>query len=239
MRPSVAGPKELRERPEGYRALLRQMIESQAYREISAANLFGHSLKFVDDLALKREIVHDLEEEIEHYQATVSLYRDAGFGDVAEAIRDRLGRVPYPESWLELSVAQFLYDRAGKFHLREYRECSYLPYAKAVTRILEEEEQHEDFGAKFLQRFCADPSGRPKAQALFDRWLGVALLSFGRPGTAGNAAAIESGLKGRDSGEVMKEFLEDIKPTMRACGLAFPPREAVGVELPPDVAWRL
>ena len=94
-------------------------------------------------------------------------------------------------------------------------------------------------GARFLQRFCAEAGGRPKAQALFDRWLGIALLSFGRPGTAGNASAIEAGLKGRDSGEVMKEFLEDIKPTMRACGLAFPPREAVGVELPPDVAWRL
>jgi ring-1,2-phenylacetyl-CoA epoxidase subunit PaaA len=235
----VATPKELPAQPEEYRALLKQMIESQAYREISAANLLGHSLKFVEDLALKREIVHDLEEEIEHYQATVSLYRDAGFGDVAGAIRDRLGRVPYPASWLELSVAQFLYDRAGKFHLREYRKCSYLPYAKAVTRILEEEEQHEDFGAQFLRRFCDEPSRRAQAQALFDRWLGIALLSFGRPGTAGNAVAIRAGLKGRDSGEVMNEFLEDLKPTMRACGLAFPPPETLGVELPPDVAWRL
>ena len=225
--------------PAEYRATLKQMIESQAYREISAANLLGHSLKFVRDLELKKEIAHDLEEELEHYEAASRLHREAGFGDVGEAIRDRLDRVPYPGSWLELAVAQFLYDRAGKFHLREYRDCSYAPYARSVSKILEEEEEHESFGEKFLAAFCAEASQRPRAQELFNKWLPVALLSFGRPGTPGNAFAIEVGLKKRDSGEVMKEFLEDIKPTMRACGLVFPPPETTGIELPGDAAWAL
>jgi len=33
----------------------------------------------------------------------------------------------------------------------------------------------------------------------------------------------------------MKEYVEDIKPTMRAIGLKFPPPEQIGLELPSDI----
>jgi hypothetical protein len=43
------------------------------------------------------------------------------------------------------------------------------------------------------------------------------------------------GLKSRDSGEVMQDFLNQLKPAMRACGLKFPPRERIDVELPEKI----
>jgi ring-1,2-phenylacetyl-CoA epoxidase subunit PaaA len=213
-----------------YRALVCQMLESQAYREMMAANVLGHSLKYVLDLRDKQSVAHDLIEELEHYESTVELYRELTGSDIGAVIAPKLSRVPYPESWMELAMAQFLYDRAGEFHLREYRNCSYQPYAKAVTKILEEEQEHEGFGEKVIRQFCASPANRPAAQKLFAKWLAVALLSFGRPGTEGNRKAIEMGLKTRDSGAVMQDFLDDIKPTMRACGLKFPPMAEIGIE---------
>ncbi|HZI93022.1 MAG TPA: ferritin-like fold-containing protein [Patescibacteria group bacterium] len=213
-----------------YRALVCQMLESQAYREMMAANLLGHSLKHVPDLHNKKSVAHDLIEELEHYESTVDLYRELTGGDIGDVIGPKLARVPYPESWMELAMAQFLYDRAGEFHLREYRSCSYAPYAKAVTKILEEEEEHEGFGETVIRQFCSDAANRPAAQKLLDKWLPVALLSFGRPGTDGNRKAIEMGLKTRDSGEVMQAFLDDIKPTMRQCGLRFPKAAEMGIE---------
>jgi len=213
-----------------YRALVCQMLESQAYREMMAANLLGHSLKHVPDLRNKQSVAHDLIEELEHYESTVELYQELTGRDIGEVIGEKLSRVPYPESWMELAMAQFLYDRAGEFHLREYKNCSFAPYAKAVTKILEEEEEHEGFGETVITQFCAEPSNRAAAQKLLDKWLPVALLSFGRPGTDGNRKAIEMGLKTRDSGEVMQDFLDDIKPTMRACGLRFPASGSMGIE---------
>src|SRR5262249_4899283 len=106
-----------------YKALVCQMLESQAYREMMAANLLGHSLKHVPDLENKKSVAHDLVEELEHYESTVELYRELTGRDIGEVIGPKLARVPYPESWMELAMAQFLYDRAGEFHLREYRSC--------------------------------------------------------------------------------------------------------------------
>jgi hypothetical protein len=65
------------------------------------------------------------------------------------------------------------------------------------------------------------------------------MLSFGRPSTDGNRYAIEVGLKKRDSGEVMQDFLDDIKPAVVACGLTFPKPEAIGLEAPPGLVWSL
>ncbi|MHB1845366.1 MAG: ferritin-like fold-containing protein [Deltaproteobacteria bacterium] len=214
-----------------YRAMLLQLIESQAYRELMAAQLFGHALKHVPGMKNKMMIAEHLVEELEHYECTVFLYEGLG-GDVEEAIKPKLARVPYAESWEELAMVQFLYDQAGFWHLREYEKCSYVPYRKIIGKILEEEAGHEGFGEKMLRGWCVEPRNRARAQELFDKWLPIALLSFGRPNSAGSRAALEMGLKSRDSGPVMQDFLNQLKPAMRACGLRFPPRERIDVELP-------
>jgi (2Fe-2S) ferredoxin/1,2-phenylacetyl-CoA epoxidase catalytic subunit len=214
-----------------YRAMVKQLLESQAYRELQAANLLGHALKFVPSLGYKQSIAEDLEEELEHFAEVARLYDDVAGGDVAAVVADRLSRVPYPESWPELAMVQFLYDRAGEVHLREYVGCSYVPYREIVTKILEEEEGHESFGEDVLRELSKDPARHGELQRLFEKWLPVALLSFGRPGTAGNRYAVEVGLKTRDSSAVMQQFLDDIKATMRECKLVFPAEDRVGVEL--------
>jgi hypothetical protein len=58
------------------------------------------------------------------------------------------------------------------------------------------------------------------------------MLSFGRPESAGNRYAIGVGLKKRDSGEVMRDFVDDIKGCMRACGLNFKPVEQWNLDVP-------
>ena len=68
-------------------------------------------------------------------------------------------------------------------------------------------------------------------------WLRIGLLSFGRPGTEGNRFAIEQGIKKRDSGECMKDFIDDIRPAVRDAGLLFPEPAALRMELPADIDW--
>ncbi len=222
-----------------YRHIVKQFLESQAYREWTAAELMGHCVKFAPDLRLRKLIADECTEELEHYESVVQLYRKEFKRDVTEIVKERLGQnpniVPMPQSWLETVMSLFLNDRAGGKHLAEYKDCSYRPYSEIVGKILEEEAGHEGFGEWALKKLVSDDDSRAEAQRLFDKWLTISMRSFGRPYTEGNKYAVEHGLKRRQSDEVMNEYVEDIKPTMRTVGLKFPPPETIGLELPKDI----
>jgi 1,2-phenylacetyl-CoA epoxidase catalytic subunit len=146
--------------------------------------------------------------------------------------------VPFAESWFELAMAQFLYDRGGFWQLKEYEECSYEPYREVVRKIVKEEAGHQDLGEKIVVEQCQSGRFDDVKQPLFEKWLRLGMLSFGRPGTPGNKYAIEQGLKKRDSGECMKDFVNDIRPAVVAAGLRFPDPASLRMELPPDIDWR-
>jgi 1,2-phenylacetyl-CoA epoxidase catalytic subunit len=221
-----------------YRAMLVQMMESQAYRELAAAHLFGYGLRFVPDKWLRFMVWH-IGEESEHYEAVAKMYRAFTGEDVEARVRLRLlGRpVPFAESWIELAMAQFLYDRGGFWQLKEYEECSFVPYRDVVKKIVKEEAGHQSLGEKIVVEQCQTGLYDRNKQALFEKWLRLGLLSFGRPGTPGNRYAIEHGLKKRDSGACMRDFVDDIRPAVHAAGLSFPPPESLHMELPPDIDW--
>ena len=48
----------------------------------------------------------------------------------------------------------------------------------------------------------------------------------------GTRPAISVGLRKRDPGPVMQDFIDDIKPAVVACGLQFPPLEKIGIVAP-------
>ncbi|PYQ16160.1 MAG: hypothetical protein DMF80_06040 [Acidobacteria bacterium] len=221
-----------------YRRMVVQMMESQAYRELAAAHMFGYGLRFVPDKWMKFMVWH-IQEETEHYQAVSKMYRDFTKEEVEPRVRERLADkpVPFAESWFELAMAQFLYDRGGFWQLKEYEECSFVPYRGVIQKIVKEEAGHQDLGEKIVVELCRSGDHEDVKQALFQKWLRIGLLSFGRPGTPGNRFAIEHGLKKRDSGECMKDFIEDIRPSVRDAGLRFPRPASLKMELPDDIDW--
>jgi 1,2-phenylacetyl-CoA epoxidase catalytic subunit len=221
-----------------YRQMVVQLMESQAYRELAAAHMFGYGLRFVPDKWLRFMVWH-IREEAEHYEAVAKMYREFTGEEVEPVVRKRLlGKpVPMAESWMELAMAQFLYDRGGFWQLKEYEECSFVPYRGVIQKIVKEEEGHQGLGEKIVVDYCRSGQHDDVKQALFEKWLRIGLLSFGRPGTGGNRFAIEQGLKKRDSGECMKDFVADIRPAVKAAGLSFPDPARLQLELPGDIAW--
>ena len=221
-----------------YRALIVQLMESQAYRELAAAHMFGYGLRFVPDRWLKFMVWH-IREEAEHYQAVADMYRKFTGGEVEGKARERLAGkpVPFAESWFELAMAQFLYDRGGFWQLKEYEECSFAPYREVIQKIVKEEAGHQGLGEKIVVELCQSGQHDDVKQELFEKWLRLGLLSFGRPGTEGNRYAIEQGVKKRDSAACMKDFIDDIRPAVRAAGLRFPEPSALRMELPSDIDW--
>lgn len=221
-----------------YRALVVQLMESQAYRELAAAHMFGYGLRFVPDKWLKFMVWH-IREEAEHYEAVAAMYRSFTGTEVEPVVKRRLADkpIPFAESWMELAMAQFLYDRGGFWQLKEYEECSFVPYRAVIQKIVKEEAGHQSLGEKIVVEQCRSGDFDDVKQPLFEKWLRIGLLSFGRPATAGNRFAIEQGIKKRDSGECMKDFIADIRPAVRDAGLRFPEPAALRMELPADVDW--
>jgi 1,2-phenylacetyl-CoA epoxidase catalytic subunit len=214
-----------------YVGTLVQLMESQAYRELAAARLFGFGLTLVPELRWLKFISFHIQEEIEHYDNVARMYRELTGESVEPAVNERLRRRPiaHPRSWYELGMAQFLYDRGGYWQLREYEECTYQPYRRVVVKILREEKGHQSLGERLVVELTRSGRFEDVKQACFDQWLHEGLLSFGRPDTEGSRYAISVGIKRRDPGRVMQDFLDDIKPAVKACKLAFPPLESIGI----------
>ena len=227
--------------PPRYLETLEQMMKSQAYRELAAALLFGDGLKHVPSLKWLKFMTWHIREEMQHYELVVKMYKDFAGESVEPWVHERLAGKPLPmsQSWLELGMAQFLYDRGGFWQLKEYEECSFVPYRDVVREIVAEERGHQELGEKIVVDLCQEPRHDAVKQPLFEKWLRIGLLSFGRPGTEGNRYAQSVGLKKRDSGDVMRDFVEDIKPAVRASGLRFPDPAALDMELPPGLDWSL
>jgi len=221
--------------------MLVQMMQSQAYRELAAAQMFGFGLQFVPELKWLKFMSWHIREEMEHYEAVAKMYERLIGASVEPVVNGRLAERPiaFAGSWLELAMAQFLYDRGGFWQLREYEQCAFLPYRETIGKILEEEAGHQGLGERIVVELCRSGAHEDVKQKWFAKWLRLGLLSFGRPGTDGNAYAVQVGLKKHDSGEVMQLFIDDIKPAVKACGLTFPTPAEMGLEMPPGIDFDL
>ncbi|MBI4509875.1 MAG: phenylacetate-CoA oxygenase subunit PaaI [Deltaproteobacteria bacterium] len=216
--------------------LVRKLLESQGYRELAAAHAFGAGLPLAPTLDDKLLLADEILEELGHFEAAAALHAELECGDLLLAIDGRIRVVPIPSSWLEVAIVRFLFDRAEKFQLREYRSSRFTPLARMVERILPDEESHGAAGEALLRELCCAERGNTAlAQACFLKWLRISLMSFGRPGSARGLRAVALGLKARDSADVMREFLCDLLPTMSACGLRFPPERAIELDLPDGI----
>src|SRR5690349_4581044 len=135
---------------------VKQMMESQAYRELAAAQMFGYGLQFVPSLKWLKFMTWHIREEMEHYEVVVKMYQALVGESVEPIVNQRLSAKPieFAASWFELAMAQFLYDRGGFWQLKEYDQCSFLPYRETIGKIIEEEAGHQGLGERIVVELC-------------------------------------------------------------------------------------
>ena len=229
------------ERPRDERTeIAMSQVESLGLRALGTAHSFAVAIRLAPALAVKKALVEYVWEELRRFESASDLYIELAPGaDLHEAVRERLAEVPAPESWLEVTVVQFLFDRAGAIQLRELAESSDPRVARLASRILEGERMHAFLGGEggnaLRNLLLGDPDRVIAAQRYVERWLAHSLRSFGRPGSPRSRRAIELGLRRRDSAEVVRDYLAELEPIVRTCGLHLPSRAALGLELPPGL----
>jgi 1,2-phenylacetyl-CoA epoxidase catalytic subunit len=219
------------------------LMDKQASREVATAEVFGQCVLFAPTVDDKIRITRFQHEELKHFQLLARIMSELGV-DMDAYVRDRQragARFTGDEAdmqirdWIDATLFNFMIDRAATFQHTEYTRGSYVPLAKANEVILREEEGHKSFGEEVLEQMCQDPATRAEIQRRFRKWFVASMRIFGRAGTPGNQYCLKVGLKTRDSGDVAAAYVESIRPVMARCGLRFPERGDLPLELPPQV----
>ena len=193
--------------PQDYKHLLSQVLRNQAYCEMASANMLGHSLKFIPELYYKIAATQQIGEELERFTQIARIYGELTDGkDLFDDPDPRLFNIPYAENWFELSMVQFLFDRSCEFHLREYMNCTFEPYANLVKALIREDKLNGGFGEKVLKEYCQYSTNRGEAQRIFDQWFPIALENLGYMDPSRELLAIKHGMKSRGVGGCDSRF---------------------------------
>ncbi len=228
----------LEELDEEARGLLRRVLESLGYRQRSAANIRGHGLKLLPDVTSKQALLAELHAHLGAVALAEELHGAAGGEDPYDRFRERMERIPYPTTRMDLSACLALTEKAEAALSRAYVESRVAPLADLAGRVVAAERPFTQGELERFVAFAQEPDNRPRAQECFDRWLLLCLGAFGRPGTAGDARAVSLGLRRVGVAEVVEGFLEDVDGLRTAAGLDWP-RFAVGLELTAEATQRM
>ena len=144
------------------------------------------------------------------------------------------------ECWEDVALFSTVVTPAAVAFLGQYRECSYLPWARVNVRIHKEEHGHLAFGVWASKR-CIEFGGdatREDMQARIPKFMKMGLGFYGRPSGGAQKSQMfdiyyEYGLKVKNPEELQAEYLELLESRLRDVGLEVPS----GVE--PDYDMRL
>jgi 1,2-phenylacetyl-CoA epoxidase catalytic subunit len=220
------------------RAILRSIVEKQAWRQLVAMNMLGHCLKYIPEIETKLLLAAELDTNLRLFRELQRLYRELGWTDIEQAVRERIDSVPYPGTRLEYAIGRHLCELAERTAMRAYVDSASANFAAIARSHLDASWPREEVELGGFAEYCQDAANRPHAQQLLARWLAIALRSFGRPGSRGDARAVALGLRDRHNEQMIREYLKELEPLLRRCGLFLPGAETLGLVLPAPAAAR-
>ncbi len=211
-----------------YRATLIKLLADQARAELVAAHTYSRWVSRAPGPDEKMALAEIAKEETEHWYHALELLRELGVGPEAarrHQTRSRfyaLARLLVPRlTWLDVAMGAFLVDAAAYILVEDFAQSSYAPWARLAQRILKDEEDHPDFGRRFLSRQIEQRGAGPVQRAL-KKWWRVSLNLFGPPVTGNTDLYIRLGLKFRTNEERRQIFCSSLEPQIHALGLGVP-----------------
>jgi len=212
------------------KGLLRRIVERTAYRQLMAANIRGHGLKYLSSVEDKRVVAGDLDASLRAMSGIDSLYVRIGGSELSIAVRDMMEKIPYPYSRLELAVCLALVDRTERLVAESYLESRSQEMAAIARALVETERPGTRMLEAQLADFCSETGNRPTAQQFVNRWLAIAVVAFGRPGSPGDQRAVALGLRSRRVSDMVRRFLDETKPFLESSHLVLPATSSLGLE---------
>lgn len=154
----------------------------QGYREAAAAQLFSAAVPLAPTIDEKQMFARHCLDELEHYEAVSMQYDELGGEDLLGKVKDRLARLPKPESWLEMVIIGLVFDRAVYYQLRAYAMAPDKRIASMAVYVIADEQEHLAASQAALADIAhEDKALAERAGVLLDRWLPIALACFDGP----------------------------------------------------------
>jgi 1,2-phenylacetyl-CoA epoxidase catalytic subunit len=216
-----------------YIKVLLRLLGAHALAEKLTAEGYRRTAASVSDPDLRRIAEKNLAEERKHAALIYGLLAELG---VSEQSADRasivLRRAPsfqapryfaeHAQGELGLLMGSVSLDMTGLIMIGvNYRDSSYAPHARAAELILEEEADHDEFGASAL-RDAVERLGADAVGAALRQWLPWAVNFFGPPGSGFTFDCIRYGLKQKDNDELAGLFLSMLERRLNLIGLEMP-----------------
>ena len=171
------------------------------------------------------------QDELGHAHIAYRLLRDLGV-DVEALVYERDPkdfRHPYAfdvplDSWAEMVVANFFYDRAGFAILDDvYCNSSYGPWKRALVKVEREENFHLRHGEQWVSTMSENPEQKEEIQRAIDWMFLMTLEWFGLPDTMKrHTEQIEYGMKGSTNDELRQTWMSTAVPLCEKHGLEVP-----------------
>jgi len=172
-----------------------------------------------------------IQDELGHAHIAYRLMEDLGF-DKESLIYERDAhsfKYPYAfdvplETWVELAVANALYDRAGFVLLSDvFHSTTFAPWKRALVKVDKEENFHLRHGEIWMKKINASAQGHELLQDAIDWMLPLTIEWFGLPDAMKTQTVqLEYGFKGKSNDQLRQTWMSTAVPFLDSLGLKAP-----------------
>ncbi len=227
---SVKTPEEFLKMPDEYQELAKRLMLVHAEGELTGSDdytqIFYHLAPNAYEL---RVCCERAAEEIDHYVLTAEVLSDIGV-DCSHMLKQNMYERPlYPtdfvrdiRTWMERGMFSLLGETVVLYHMLEFKESSYKPFADIFPRIISEENVHVAHGRRIIEEACKTEDGKAEAQAALDRFWPIALDLFGRSDSKRSPLYIKWGLRKTSNADLRNSFIRKTRKKMQTLGLVCP-----------------
>lgn len=227
---AVSTPDDFHKMPEEYKELATRLMLVHAEGELTGADDYTQIFYHLAPNAYEARVCcKRAAEEIDHYMLTAKVLSDIGV-DCSDMLKQNMYERPYYptdfvrdiRTWMERGMFSLLGETVVLYHMLEFQESSYKPFADIFARIIREENVHVAHGRRIVKEACETAEGRAEAQAALDRFWPIALDLFGRSDSARSPRYVRWGLRKTANTELRERFIRKTRPKLATLGLICP-----------------
>lgn len=172
-----------------------------------------------------------IQDEMGHAHIAYRMLEDLGMSKEQLVYERRAQDFKYPyafdvplETWVELVVANALYDRAGFVLLSDvFKHTTYGPWKRALAKVDKEESFHLRHGEVWMRKINEQSGGHEKLQRAVDWMFPLTVEWFGLPDShKKHTIQIDYGFKGYTNDKLRQIWMSTAVPFLNSLNLEVP-----------------
>jgi ring-1,2-phenylacetyl-CoA epoxidase subunit PaaA len=175
-----------------------------------------------------------IQDEMGHAHIAYRLMEDLGISKEELIYERKPEEFKYPyafdvplDTWVELAVANAMYDRAGYTLLGDvFQHTTFAPWKRALVKVDKEENFHLRHGETWMKKINKSAEGHEKLQRAVDWMLPLTLEWFGLPDDLKTQKVqLDYGFKGQTNDQLRQTWMSTAIPFLESLGLDVPVHE--------------